>query len=418
MDKPQIAAAPGLAWRPRRNGWAAVWLARQDIAKNKGFKPTTHQIGIFSSELTEADLILIRRECTRLQDEMYAFIEKQPKVFAGTVRALISAYQTDKDSPYPGMRYRSRLQLDTLLRRIDAKFGAAKLNELGARDFKRWYEAFRWPDGKDGRELITTAHAIMTTVRMVFSFGSTFEIEKASRDRISECSRLRVILHDMKFENKKSRTESLTWRQCEDIIAAANAAGLPSIALTQAMQFDLRTRQKDIIGEWVPVSEPGISVIGHYHARKWLRGIRWEEISSAMKLAHPISKSRTGKVLERDLTLYPMIMAELDKIPAEKRTGPVIVCELTGRPWVANHFRMKWREIATACGVPATVFNMDSRAGGITETIEATGGNLEAARKEAEHSDIKTTMGYSRRKQEANKESAAKVLDFRSKNTA
>lgn len=417
MDKPQMAAAPGLAWRPRKNGWAAVWLCRQDIAQD-GFKPSTHQIGIFGSELSADDVNLIRGTCYRLQKEMITFGKLQPKVFGGTVRSLIVAYQTDKDSPYHGMRYKSRAYVDSLLKRLDAKYSDHRLVDLNARDLKNWYKGFRFPDGEDGRQLITTAHAVMTTVRMMLSFGSVFEIEKSPRDRISECSRLRVILHDMKFENKKPRTEAMTWRQCEDVIAAANAAGLHSIAITQALQFDLRARQKDIIGEWVPVTEPGISVIAAYHHRKWLRGIRWEEISSTLKLSHPISKSRTGKVLERDLSLYPMIMAELDKIPADKRTGPVIVCEKTGRPWVANHFRIEWRKLATSVGIPAAVFNMDSRAGGITETIEANGGNLENARKEAEHSDTKTTAGYSRRKQEAIKATAAQVLDFRAKNRA
>jgi hypothetical protein len=33
--------------------------------------------------------------------------------------------------------------------------------------------------------------------------------------------------------------------------------GWHSIALAQAIQFDCALRQKDVIGEWVPESEPG-----------------------------------------------------------------------------------------------------------------------------------------------------------------
>lgn len=409
MDKPQIGAAAGLAWRPRRNGWAAVWLARQDIAK-KGFKPSTHQIGVFTKDLTETDLIFIKKECARLQDEMYEFGSNVPKVFGGTVRALINEYQTDPYSRYQKMRYKSRKQTDALLKRIDVKIGRRHLSTMGARDFIGLYDQFRFPEGPTGRELISTAHAAMTTARMLFSYGTTFELDG--------CAKLKGILSTLPFENTKARTEAMTLRQCENIIAMAHKMGLPSIALAQAAQFDLRARQKDIIGEWVPVSEPGISRIGAYHGHKWLRGLLWEELSSTMILTHPISKSRTGKILERDLKIYPMLMAELDRIPAEKRAGPIVVCDLTGRPWVQNHFRCKWREVATAAGVPKSVYNMDSRAGGITETIEATGGNIEAARKEAEHSNTQTTERYSRRKQESVKDSAAKVLDFRAKNTA
>lgn len=415
MDKPRIQAAAGLAWRPRRNGWAAVWLARQDIA-GKGFKPATHQIGVFTSELTEADLLLIRKECARLQSQMYAFLDDKPKTFGGTVRELVSAYQIDPDCTYQTMRYKTRRDTDNMLKKIVAKYGAVKLVDLDVREFKRWYESFRWPDGKDGRELITTGHAVMTTVRMVLTFGKLFEIEKTPRDKISECARLKDILSEMTFELAKPRTEAMTLRQCEDIIKAAHLAGSPSIALAQALQFDLRARQKDIIGEWVPVSEPGISVIDPQHARKWLRGLRWEEISGTMILQHPASK--TGKMIERDLKLYPMIAAELDRIPAEKRSGPVVICELTGRPWKQNNFRIRWRKIATAAGVPPTVFNMDSRAGGITETIEATGGNVEAARKEADHATLEQTAPYSRRRRQSIDDTAAKVLEFRDKNRA
>lgn len=415
MDKPKIQAAAGLAWRPRKNGWAAVWLARQDIAAN-GFRPSTHQIGVFTKDLTEADLILIRTECARLQDEMYAFGAARPKMFDGSIRELVNAYQTDQDSAYQTMRYRTRRDTDNILKRIVAKHGTVKLVDIEVRELKRIYEGFRRPDGKEGRDLIATAHAVMVTLRMMLTYGKLFNIEKAPRDKVGECVRVREILSEMKFELVKPRTEAMTLRQCEDIITAAHKAGLPSIALAQALQFDLRARQRDIIGEWVPVSEPGISVIDHYHARKWLRGLRHEEISSTLVLNHPASK--TGKMIERDLSLYPMIMAELEHIPADKRTGPMVICELTGRPWKQNHFRIKWREIATAAGVPATVYNMDSRAGGITETIEATGGNLEAGRKEADHSSIEQTAKYSRRSRQSNDKTAAAVLEFRGKNRA
>jgi hypothetical protein len=415
MDKPHIADAPGLAWRPRRNGWAAVWLARQDIAK-RGFKPSTHQIAVFSAPPTESQEMDVRAACVRLQEEMYEFGHERPKVFGGTVRAVINAYQTDDDSPYKKMRYNTRRHTDALCKRLDAKYGAAKLADLGARDFKRWYADFRQPKVKGGRERVTLAHAAIAVVRMLFGFGAAFEIEKSPHDRISECQRLKSVLSELKFENGKPREEAMTLRQCEDIIAAAHDAGMPSIALAQALQFDLRVRQKDVIGEWIPETEDGISVIPHYRHRKWMRGVRWEEISKTMFLSHPASK--TGKAIERDLNLYPMITAELAKIPAGKRRGPVVVCELTGRPWKNSNFRVRWRRCADMAGVPRTIWNMDSRAGGITETIEATGGNLEAARKEADHSDVRMTARYSRAKRQSVNETAGKVLDFRAKNRA
>jgi len=377
-----------------------------------GFRPATHQIIVLTAPPTPEQEFRVRSECTRLQREMYGM--KAPKAFAGTWRALVGDYQTDRHSPYRKMRHRTRQHTDAFLKRIDAKIGTKKLGEMGARDFLDLYEDFRFQRDKNGkltgRETLSVAHAAITAVRMVLGYGTVFEVD--------HCAKLRGVLSTLKFENKKARSEAMTLRQCEDIIAAAHRLGFPSIALAQALQFDLRARQGDIIGQWVPAaSEPGISRIAHHHGHKWLRGIVWEEISASLMLQHPISKSRSGKVLERDLNLYPMVMAELDRIPAEKRAGPIVVCEITGRPWRSNHFRLKWRDCATAAGLPKTVWNMDSRAGGITETVEVTG-DLERARKEAEHSRPETTARYSRRKADANRKTAAEVLEFRAKNKA
>lgn len=396
MDKPHIPDAPGLAWRPRKNAWAATW-----IASKKGFKPATRQIGVFDHQPNEAEAHVVRAACVRLQEEMYGVMPDSQD--DGTVRGLIKCYQTDPDSRYHGIEYDGRRQTNSMLRRIDNLIGHRKLADISGRAIKRLYETIRYPT--EGRDIKPTAHAAMTAFRAVLSFGVMFEIDP-------NCGRIKTILSEMKFEKGKARTEAMTFRQCEAIIAAAHAAGMPSIALAQALQFDLRARQRDIIGQWVPLREPGLTDITH-RGRKWRRGLRWEEISAAMFLSHPASK--TGKPIDRDLTLYPMIMAELDKIPADKRNGPVIICELTGRPWKQNNFRDHWRRIATSAGVPEEVYNMDSRAGGITETIEVTG-NLEAARKEADHSDPKQTAKYSRRKQKAIDETAAKVVDFRAKN--
>ena len=55
----------------------------------------------------------------------------------------------------------------------------------------------------------------------------------------------------------------------------------------------------------------------------------------------------------------------------------------------------RWREVATAAGVPLEVKNMDSRAGGITEATDA-GASIEAVRHHATHRDARTTMRYSR----------------------
>jgi len=163
------------------------------------------------------------------------------------------------------------------------------------------------------------------------------------------------------------------------------------MALAQAFQFDLMLRQKDVIGEWVPLTEPEDGeVVGN---RKWLRGLRWEEIDDRRILRHITSKRQKQIIV--DLTLAPMVMEELKRLDTLPAGGPVIVLEGTGRPWSSSWFRRRWREIAESVGIPRDVRNMDTRAGAITEASDA-GADLEMVRHAATHSDITMTERYSR----------------------
>src|SRR5712692_6038103 len=118
------------------------------------------------------------------------------------------------------------------------------------------------------------------------------------------------------------------------------------------------------------MAEPGDSDIFDDEGRKWLRGLRWEEIDDALMLRHAASTGR--KNIEMDLKDAPMVMEELERlgISTLSSAGPVIVSEDTDLPYDAHDFRRLWREIATAAGVPPTVFNMDSSRSAATDTRE------------------------------------------------
>jgi hypothetical protein len=187
-----------------------------------------------------------------------------------------------------------------------------------------------------------------------------------------------------------------------------------SVGMAQAFQFECIFRQKDIIGEWVPETEPGESDTwrikkkkGH---QKWLRGIRWEEIGADLVLRHITSKKQ--KPIEVDLKNAPLVVAELQRIDPGSiwfdeagaanvdrsrlpDTGPVIRWEVTGRPYDAAAFRREWRMVADAVGVPKSIKNMDSRAGAITEATTA-GAPIEHVKHAATHSDISQTQHYAR----------------------
>lgn len=390
---PKIENAPGLTWRPRKNGWEARWQCRTDLAQ-RGY--AIKSVGIWSGAEPPTDLeaSFIQDRCNSLQAEMLVWgRDGLPQVseFGGTVRSLIDCYQTDRDSPFRKLRYETRRFYRQLCKRIETDFGETPVGDIKARQILHWHAGIK-DEGK-----VAMAHALVGMFRTLCSFGSTFLEDDG-------CAKLSGVLSNMRFEMPKPRNERLTAEQAVLIRAQAHKAGWHSIALAQAFQFELMLRQKDVIGEWVPFSENGPVTDVLDGNNKWLRGIHWKEIDDSLRLTHITSKRQ--KMVDPDLNLAPMVMEELAMIYGAGFTradlpasGPIIVNEKNGRPWIANEFRRWWRKIAKDAGVPVTVRNMDSRAGAISEATDA-GADLEHVRQAATHSDIGMTQRYSRGQQD------------------
>jgi hypothetical protein len=311
--------------------------------------------------------------------------------------AAIECYRRDPDSPYHELRFYSKRTYEANLRLIEKKIGDRSLAAITGRDIKRWYENWREPAEPGGPRRTPRAHAAITMFRILVSFGVGILED-------THCQRLRMVLEQLEFQQGRPRREEINATQATAIRRQAHIDGSPSIALAQAIQFELGLRPKDVIGEWIPVDEPGASDI-HHAGMKWLYGLHWREVSPDLILTHRLSKSlrgrsaiadqAAGKVKRFNLRLYPMIMEELQHVPVESRTGPLIKDERTGIPYSRDGFRHRWRAIATAAGIPATIQNRDSRAGAATESIEASG-DINAARAALGHSSAETTMIYSR----------------------
>lgn len=378
---PKVENAPGLVWRPRMNEWVATWQCRTDIAR-RGFTPTAVPLwrGL---EPSAVDVAMIQDQCSRIQGEMLMWAHggplDGPVQFDGTLRRLIRSYQTDEDSNFGKLRYQSRKYYTVLMGIIEREHGNVTVDEINARLLRRWHEAWQ----ERGQ---TMTRSLLRMLRTLFSFGFTI-LENG------ECERLCSVMSKLRFPMPPKRNSVITADQVIAIRAKAHEMGHHSIALANALQFECLFRQKDVIGEWVPEGEPGLSDVS-YEGKKWLRGLRWNEIDGKLILKHTTSKRQ--KDIEINLHLAPMVMEELarfgDTLPS---SGPMIVRESTGRPWRTTDYRQKWRAIARACGIPDTVKNMDNRAGGITEASNA-GVPLEHIRHAATHSNIQTTQGYSR----------------------
>jgi hypothetical protein len=297
-----------------------------------------------------------------------------------TLGDLIEAYQTDPASGYHKQRFEVRGNHARILRRLKAQLGAVALSDIRHRNVQIWY------DGWSAGDKIAMAHAFIAQMRTMFSFGMTM-VES------EQCERLCVVMSKFKAKHSDPRVDSLTADQANAIRRAAREHfGWYSLALAQAFQFELVLRQRDVIGQWVPESEPGEAIVT-WQGQKWQRGITWAEIDDNRILRHRTSKRQ--KFIEADLKLCPMIVEELSHLVYRSADGPVIINDVTGMPWSANEFRRKWRIVADFAGIPKNVRNMDSRSGGITESFAA-GARPDAIQLSATHSDLSMTQKYNR----------------------
>jgi hypothetical protein len=291
--------------------------------------------------------------------------------------ALIHDYRADTASPYGKLRIGTRQRYDSLLRRIERDLGEREVSSIKGRDLTITYEDW----AKSG---VPMAHGLMQMLRTIAGYGATLLDDEA-------CATLATKMRFLRFKMGQPRQVRITAAQVVAIRQQAHLMGLHSIARAQALQFEGTFRQRDVIGEWVPVSEPGESYV-EWEGRKWLRGLRWDEIDADRVLRHITSKKQ--KEVEIDLKLADMVMQEFGAVEWPKR-GPVITAEATGKPWTAVEFRRMWRVVAREAGIPDEIRNMDSRAGAISEATDA-GASLEMVRHAATHSDVATTARYSR----------------------
>lgn len=280
-----------------------------------------------------------------------------------TVFQLSEQYQLDR--AYLDLRFSTRGHYVTVIKQIEAEIGPRKIADLTVEEIQTLYDG--WVAARGG----SMAHGMIGIFRVMIYFG-------ANTLRDPDCERVSVILHRMRFSQPKSTAEKLTSEQADAIRTAAHKLNRPSIALAQALQSDCDLSQIDVIGSWIPDTEPGDSDI-HYGGNKWLYGLRWEEIDDKFVLRHVTSKHsvevvidlrnapRVVEELRRARTDMPWVELQRDKFPT---SGPVIYCESTELPWTPAEFRRYWRKAATIAGVPSTVKNGASRGSTSSEKVE------------------------------------------------
>jgi hypothetical protein len=264
-----------------------------------------------------------------------------------TVAELIDCYSTHDKSPFKTKAYVTRQNYVRLMGHVRRDLGHYKIADLKTDVFREAHN--KWSKGGKHEAM---GFGIVTMTRMLLSFGSS-TLESAP------CAVAQAQLRKLHgIRPGPARKEHLTRDHVVAIIAKAHEHGHPGIALAQALQFECGLHQKDVIGEWVPVSEPGVSDVLLPDGLKWVRGLEWSEIKDNV-LRH------TGlTAIEIDLRTKELVSAEIARVDPRERIGAVIKDKKTGLPYRAHRFRREWKAIAAAAGVPKGVWNMDSRMSG------------------------------------------------------
>lgn len=346
----KISNAPGLKTRKRVGGDVYYWVApAADILR--GYQPKSRALPKNLSPDERAKVCQAQqedlnkwREGTRQLAEKYSF------------RWLIRRYTTDPHSPYHAVKGKTRDGYDQMLKIIDGALGPDRFDPILERgvyrprilghDVRQWHADAAKPKmvkGKMGKPRPARARYVMTVLRLLASYGVEIGAPGAEG--------LRELLSVIRFKVRPARTAAPTRDQVIAISNSAIGMGFQSIAITTMAQFLFTERRISIIGEW--------------EGDQWRPGWVWQNI---VNWVISYNQNKTG-VVERvyDLRDTPALLELLQAIPEDRRVGPVIVNEKTGKPWRYRNYIAVFRKAARAAGVPDDVWSMDLRAGGATE---------------------------------------------------
>jgi len=383
---PYDLPTPGLKRRPRKNfPDKAYWLARPDLAR-AGYEPKSVPLPYELDKPEHAPLI--SATCMKLQAEMLEWASGRRRnnlAFDGTILSLSRRYQVDEASPFQRLKHNTRRTDLYTLKLIEKAFGKRALAALRIGDFYRWYDEAKKPERPGKPERVRRAYGIIKKLRELFAYGIMAELP--------ECKRLYEILAHARFAQPARRRIAMELEHVEAFIPRAIEMGRLSLALGTAMQFETALRQKDVIGEWEPIPDGQEASSIVLNGRQWVNGLLWSDIAADMVLRKVTTK--TGAIAAHDLKVCPLVLKCLETIPANRRIGPLIVDETAGRPYAESAYGREWRIVAKAAGIPDHVWNMDARAGAITEAEDA-GADLDHIRSAAAHAQVSTTVRYLR----------------------
>lgn len=261
--------------------------------------------------------------------------------YDGTLEGLIDVYCKHEKSPFHDVKYSVQQSYLRSMRRLKKDAGSQIVATWSAEQIQNLHDTVWAANGKKAM-----GHDIIAKLRLLSSFGSTVLNDEAS-------IRLSTILGNMRFATPKGDgPPRLTRDQARAIrITAREHFGWDSIALAIALLFEVpKLRQADVIGEWVPLSHSAKSDVMN-DKEKWIRGLRWSDLDGNMVLHHLKRGRGEPEKVQHRLGRSQMVMEEINRVPAARRSGPMVICEFSGAPWSPNEFRRKLKIVAEKAGV-------------------------------------------------------------------
>ncbi|MDA9408028.1 hypothetical protein [Bradyrhizobium sp. CCBAU 45384] len=269
--------------------------------------------------------------------------QEASRSYDGTFKSLIDNYCSLDESSFHNVKHSVQQNYLRSFRRLKKDIGSERVAECSAQRIQSLYDSIWAADGK-----VAMGHDMIAKLRLLATFGSTVLNDDG-------CIRLSTILGNMRFAVAKGDGQPrFTRDQARALrIAAREHFGWDSIALAVALLFEVpKLKQVDVLGEWVPLSDPTKSDIIK-GSEKWVRGLRWSDLDDDLVLHRVSPRSRREQQKEQQFRLSrsQMTMEEINRVPEAKRNGPMVICEFSGLPWSGNEFRRKLKIVAEKAGV-------------------------------------------------------------------
>jgi hypothetical protein len=405
MDREERPKSPGLKWRKRRTGPPVPYWFADPKAIEAGYPVKSANLSTFADRPT----ILLER-AQRLQAEMQLWMSGQRNKqsnFDGTFHSLLDLYERDPESRYQELKPGVKETYNVYIKRLRGHIGERRIDHTDGGDVKRWFR--EWRTDPNGSDHLPRARTVLAVLKASVTHGVIC--------RRVGCEAFSIILSKLEFDTPASRTFAPTAKQIEAAREAAHAAGWPRRALLYALVFETTGRAFDFLGQWMPMSYKKPSAVLAY-GKKWI-GPSWAAIGDDMMMTITPTKTEDTTAVEvtYDLSVCPMVMEELERIPKSARKGPLVINDNTGLPYVYQTFRNGWNNDFEAAGMPKGMWCRDLRAGGVTEGGKA-GVSKDDRRKIAGHATPKQTEAYDRDQVEAFRRTMKTRTNYRSENGA